>query len=247
MRGTREVPGAVVRERSMTSTKRVAILQSNYIPWRGYFDLIDSVDEFMLYDDRQYTTNDWRNRNRIKTAQGVQWLTIPVRHQFGQRIDEALIGDRRWATKHWRTLVQNYAAAAHFGDYRERIEGVYLEETDRLSVVNRRFIETICELLEITTTITSSGDYEGVGDRGERVLSLCQAAGAGTYLTGPGARSYLDEQTFEDAGIAVEWMHYEGYPDYPQLHGPFEPAVTVLDLLFNTGPDARQFLKRRLP
>jgi len=226
--------------------KRVAIVQSCYIPWKGYFDLINLVDEFVLYDDRQYTRRDWRNRNRIKTPQGTRWLTIPVevKGRYHQRIDETLISDPDWADVHWKTLHHNYASAPHFDTYAERIEALYRAANDRrLSAVNRTFLEEICAILGITTRLSWSTDYEASGARTERLVSLCRAAGATTYLSGPSAREYMDEALFDQAGIELEYMSYEGYPEYPQLHPPFEHGVTVLDLLFNTGPDAPRFMK----
>jgi hypothetical protein len=226
--------------------KTVAIVQSCYIPWKGYFDLIGLADEFVLYDDRQYTKNDWRNRNRIKTPQGAQWLTIPVAHsgRHGQRIDEAEASDLRWPSKHWKAIAQNYSRAPFFDEYAPRFEQLYASLDDpRLTTVNRRFIDAVCEVLCIATPISPSTSYPADGGRSERVLSLCHAAGATRYLTGPAARGYLDGALFEDAGIEVEYMSYEGYPMYPQLYPPFEHSVTVLDLVFNVGSEAPRYLK----
>ena len=168
--------------------KRVAIVQSCYIPWKGYFDLINLVDEFILYDDRQYTRRDWRNRNRIKTPQGSQWLTIPVevKGRYEQRIDETRISNPDWAERHWKTLTHNYGSAPHFDDYRETFEELYAGSTDpRLSAVNRRFLEAINGLLGIKTRLSWSTDYEAEGSKTERLVSLCRAARATTYLSGP--------------------------------------------------------------
>ena len=225
---------------------RIAILQSNYIPWKGYFDLIASVDEFILYDDRQFTRRDWRNRNRIKTQQGTQWLTIPVetKGRYEQRIDETLISDPAWAQQHWKTLVHTYAAAPYFAEYRELLEGLYGSATQsRLSLVNRHFLEAINELLGIGTTLSWSTDYEAEGARSERLVSLCRAAEATHYLSGPRARDYLDEALFADAGVEVSYFDYDGYPAYEQLHPPFDHAVTILDLILNTGPNAPRYMK----
>ena len=227
--------------------KSVAVVQSCYIPWKGYFDLIALVDEFILFDDRQYTKNDWRNRNRIKTAQGAQWLTIPIAQsgRHGQRIDEAEAADPRWPAKHWRAIAQNYSRAPFFDEQAERFERIYATLEDRrLAVVNRRFIGAICESLGIATPISESTEYAAGGDRSERVLALCRAAGATRYLSGPSARSYLDVELFREAGIDVRFMDYGGYPVYPQLYPPFDHAVTALDLIFNVGTDARRYLKR---
>jgi hypothetical protein len=226
--------------------KRVAIVQSCYIPWKGYLDLINLVDEFILYDDRQYTRRDWRNRNRIKTPQGTQWLTIPVevKGRYHQRIDETRISDPEWSERHWKTLVHNYASAPHFEDFSNRLERLYREAGDlRLSEVNRAFLEELCAILGIRTRLSWSTDYQATGERTDRLLSLCKAAGATTYLSGPSARDYIDPTSFEEAGIELEYMEYSGYPEYRQLYPPFEHAVTVLDLLFNTGADAPRYMK----
>jgi hypothetical protein len=226
--------------------KTVAIVQSCYIPWKGYFDLVNLADEFILFDDRQYTKHDWRNRNKIKTPQGAQWLTIPVAHsgRLEQRIDEARATDLRWPAKHWKAIAQNYARARHFDEYAERFEQLYLSlEDPRISTINRRFIDAISETLGIPTTISWSTDYPAGGARSERVLELCRAAGATRYLSGPSARAYLDEELFREAGIELLYMDYSGYPEYPQLYPPFDHAVTVLDLLFNVGGEAPRYMK----
>jgi WbqC-like protein family len=230
----------------MSAGKKAAIVQSCYIPWKGYFDLINKVDEFILYDDRQYTRRDWRNRNRIKTPQGSQWLTIPVevKGRYEQRIDETRISDPDWAALHWKTLEHNYAAAPHFEDYADTFAELYESASDPLlSVVNRSFLDAVCELLSIETRLRWSTDYEAEGTKTDRLVSLCQASGATTYLSGPRAKEYMDESLFEEAGIELEYTDYSGYREYPQLNPPFEHEVTVLDLLFNTGPDAPRYMK----
>jgi len=226
--------------------KRVAIVQSNYIPWKGYFDLINTVDEFIVYDDVQYTRRDWRNRNRIRTPRGVAWLTIPVRvkGRYHQRIDETRVSDPNWAKTHWKTIQHNYAAAPHFSGYGERFEAAYRgADSDRLTDINRLFIGLICEILGIATPITSSSDYGAGGRKTERLVNLCLGAKAAEYVTGPAAKAYLDERAFRDAGIAISYIDYSGYPEYQQRLPCFEHAVTVLDLICNTGSRARSYMK----
>jgi WbqC-like protein family len=234
-------------ESGVATSKRVAIVQSNYIPWKGYFDLINDVDEFMLYDDRQYTRRDWRNRNLIKTKQGLRWLTIPVRvkGRFMQRIDETLIDDLSWASRHWKTIAQAYAAAPHFTTYRSAVGDLYAaaSRATRLSDVNRGLLEGVCSLLGIRTRLSWSTDYAAAGDRTERLVSLCLAAGATEYLSGPSARVYIEESRFAAAGVRLIYADYSGYPEYHQIHGKFEHGVTILDLLFNAGPDAPRYMK----
>jgi hypothetical protein len=228
------------------SRKTIAIVQSCYIPWKGYFDLINLVDEFILYDDRQFTRRDWRNRNRIKTPQGSQWLTIPVevKGRYHQRIDETHVSDPRWADHHWRSLVQNYSGAPHFDAYRDRVENLYrAADEQRLSLINRRFLEEVCDLLGITTTLAWSTDYRVEGAKTERLVALCRAAGATHYVSGPRAREYMEEERFAEAGIELSYVSYEGYPEYDQLHPPFDHFVTILDLLFHVGPNAPRYMK----
>ena len=226
--------------------KRVAIIQSNYIPWKGYFDLINMVDEFILYDDMQYTRRDWRNRNYIKTPRGLEWLTIPVevKGKYLQKIRETRISDPAWAKMHWATLAHNYGKALHFRTYCVLFEDLYLTcDEPMLSRVNFRFIETVCVLLGIRTKISWSMEHRLVEGRTERLIELCKSAGATHYFSGPSARDYIDEALFAKEGIALSYMDYSGYPPYRQLHGTFEHGVTILDLLFNEGPDAPRYMK----
>jgi hypothetical protein len=218
--------------------KRIAILQSNYIPWKGYFDIINRVDEFMLYDDIQYTKQDWRNRNRIKTKEGPKWLSIPVSvANLSTPINAVTIADPDWAGNHWKRLLAHYSAARHFQEYRELFENLYLGCTDRhLSRINYRFIKAICEILQIHTRISWSTDYQLEGTRSEKLVSLCRQAGAGEYLSGPAAKAYLDERLFNASNIEVRWIDYTGYPVYRQLFcPPFIHEVSIIDLIFAEG------------
>lgn len=225
--------------------KKVAILQSNYIPWKGYFDMINMVDEFILFDTAQYTKNDWRNRNKILTPQGLQWLSLPIRHSsVDQRIEETLITDEKWNVKHWRTISQAYAKAPFFKLYRSAFEDFYLGcKCMNLSRVNYSLIMIVNDILGIGTRIRWSNEFDLPNGQTEKLLSICKQANATSYLSGPAAKNYFDEGLAAEHGIAVEWMSYSGYPEYPQLHAPFEHGVTVLDLIFNEGPNATKFMK----
>ncbi len=223
--------------------KRVAILQSNYVPWKGYFDLIASVDEFVIYDEVQFTKNDWRNRNRIKGPNGICWLSIPVGPDINRRILDVELPAGNWASKHWLTLQSNYGRARHFKSMAARLEPLFLGKLPQsLSEWNRLLIQEICDILGITTRITSTESYTLEGDRSARLAAVCTQAGADCYLSGPAAKSYLDEEVFSTKGIRVEWFSYAGYPLYPQLWGEFEHSVSVLDLLFNCGPEAANYM-----
>jgi hypothetical protein len=226
---------------------RICIIQSCYIPWKGFFDLIGRCDEYVVYDSAQYVKRHWHNRNRIKTADGVQWLTIPVtvKGRFEQPIDQVEI-EKPWAEKHWRTLELAYRHAPFFEQFAPAVKAWYehADKQTRLTDVNAIFLHGIAGQLGLKTRIVSDTVYPSRGSKTERLLEIARAARADRYLSGPSAQAYLDGSLFASAGIAVEWMDYEGYLEYPQLHGSFEQAVTVLDLLFNTGPEARRFLAR---
>jgi hypothetical protein len=226
--------------------KKVAILQSNYIPWKGYFDLIASVDEFILYDDMQYTRRDWRNRNQIKTPQGAQWLTVPVvvKGRYHQKIRDTEIDGHDWVRDHWKALSQNYRRAPHFEATAAWLEPLYFENPfTHLSALNREFITSICEQLGIHTRLRSSSEFDLPEGRSERLASICQQAGASEYVSGPSAREYMDEKIFDAMGIRVTWFDYTGYTVYPQLWGAFTHHVSILDLLFNCGPQARNHMR----
>lgn len=226
--------------------KKVAILQSNYIPWKGYFDMISLVDEFILYDDMQYTRRDWRNRNKIKTPNGLSWLTIPVevKGKYFQKINETMISEPGWAKDHWATIKQFYGKARFFKDHKDVFEEFYLNNQEQyLSQVNYKLISIINEILGIKTKISWSSDYQLVDGKTERLLNLAQQAGAAEYVSGPAAKDYIVDSMFEEAGVKLTWMDYSGYQEYDQMSSPFEHGVTVLDLIFNMGPSASSYLK----
>jgi hypothetical protein len=220
--------------------KRVAIVQSCYIPWKGYFDLINRVDEFILLDDVQYSRASWRNRNRIKTPGGTAWLTIPVKvkGRFHQKARDVMVSDRTWSDRHWKAICRNYAKAPFFEAMREVLRDLYAQcrEETLLSPINDRFLRSLAELLGIETRITRSMDYDVVEGKTERLVRLCRQAGASEYLSGPSARAYLEEDRFRQHGIRVSWMDYAGYPQYAQRYcPPFIHEVSVLDLILNEG------------
>jgi hypothetical protein len=231
-------------------SKRIAIVQSNYVPWRGYFDMIASVDEFVLLDDAQYTKRDWRNRNRIKTPQGTRWLSIPVQvsGRYTQAIHETHVAEEGWPADHWETVRQNYARAAGGRDVLAFVGDLYATvPSTRLTDINRHFLKHLCDWLEIDTRITASLDYQPQGTKTDRLLDICQKAGATEYVSGPAAQAYLDVQAFDAHGISVSWFKYGPYVPYDQVHPPFDPQVSILDVLLCTGEKARQFVRAAEP
>jgi hypothetical protein len=234
-------------KRHRTRSLRICIIQSCYIPWKGFFDLIRQCDEYVILDRAQYVKRHWHNRNLIKTANGPQWLTIPVavKGRFVQPIDEVEIA-RPWAEKHWRAVELAYRRAAFFAEIAPSVQGWYeqAERERRLTDVNLIFLRGIATLLGIGTRMTRDTAYPAQGAKTDRLLAIARAAGADRYLSGPSARAYFDEEMFRAAGVTTEWMSYRGYPEYRQLHGGFVHEVSALDLLFNAGPDAARYLDR---
>ncbi|MBD1912378.1 MULTISPECIES: WbqC family protein [unclassified Leptolyngbya] len=227
--------------------KKIAIVQSNYIPWKGYFDLINSVDEFILFDDMQYTRRDWRNRNKIKTSKGTEWLTIPVnvKGKYYQKINETTVASDDWAMEHWKTLTHNYSKSKYFLDIKDMFWQLYeiASQQHYLSKVNHLFITQICDFLGIKTQISWSSNYEIVDGKNERLISLCKQAGGTHYISGPSAKDYMDLNQFTQARLKVTFFDYSGYPEYDQRFPPFDHAVSILDLLFNEGDQASKFMK----
>jgi hypothetical protein len=224
---------------------KAAILQSNYIPWKGYFDLMNSADVFIIYDEVQYTKNDWRNRNKIKTANGLMWLTIPVKQEkLSQRIIDTQVSNNEWRKKHWTSISMSYSRSSYFGHYRSLFEDLYLNSSETfLSRINYDFFVAINEILGIDTKLMWSNELNLVEGKSERLVDLCKKVGADEYISGPAAKDYLQTDLFEKQKIKVSWMDYSGYTEYRQLYPPFEHGVSILDLIFNEGPGASRFLK----
>lgn len=224
--------------------RKVAVLQSNYAPWKGYFDIIHDVDEFIFYDEVQFTKNDWRNRNRIYTSSGIQWLTVPVEGTITKAIDEIRVVQGKWPQKHFNALVTNYSKAPYFSLYKPFLEYIYLEKHwEYLYELNRFVIETISrDYLGIKTVFRDSRSYRSEGSGHQKLLSLLKSAGAEYYVSGPAAKDYIIASDYEAAGIELHWKDYGQYPEYTQMHEPFVHTVSIFDLLFNTGPNAPDYI-----
>jgi hypothetical protein len=204
------------------------------------------VDEFVIYDDMQYTRRDWRNRNMIKTKDGVKWLTIPVeaKGKYFQKINETKISDSSWTENHWNTIKHSYSKAKYYEEYKDIFEELYLDcKEEYLSKVNYRFMKKICEMLGINTPMTWSSEFTLLEEKTERLVDICKKLGATDYYSGPAAKAYMNEELFEKENITIHYFDYSGYPPYRQLHGEFTHAVSIIDLLFNEGIDAPNFMK----
>lgn len=219
------------------------ILQPSYIPWRGFFDLVHDADVFVFYDDVQYDKHGWRNRNRIKTAQGTQWLTIPVRAKgnvsSGLLVKDAEIASTPdWAKKHPQSIRQSYARAPFFKEIFPAVEALYATRSEKLADFTIETTIALARLLGIThTRFVRSSELGVEGGKTERLVEIMKHVGADRYLSGPSARDYVDASLFESAGITLDYKTY-AYPEYDQLHPPYDPQVSILDLLFMHGRDA---------
>jgi hypothetical protein len=226
---------------------KVVILQPSYIPWRGYFDQIHRADLFIFYNDVQYDKHGWRNRNQIKTVNGKQWITIPVHSKGvteGIPIEDVHIDwSKRWPKKHLNALTFAYAKAPFFASYQPWLESVYKRRDEFLADFTIDTTIELARMLGITNTkFMRSSEIPGIdGQKTDRLIQILQHVGARHYLSGPSARDYIEDEKFNQAGITLEFMQYK-YPEYPQLHPPYDPFVTILDLLFMVGEDALSYV-----
>ena len=222
------------------SATTVVVLQPGYLPWLGFFDQLRRADVFVYYDDVQYDKHGWRNRNRIKTQTGPQWLTVPVRHGgegFPRIVDVEIDGRTPWARKHTASIRQAYARAPFLGRYMPALEEMLHRKWERLVDLDFACAGLIADWLGIERRIQRSSAVGVTGERTERLVNICRHFGAGRYLSGDSAQSYLDVAAFQAHGIAVEWQQY-AHPAYPQLHGAFVPYMSAIDLVLNCGPEA---------
>ena len=226
---------------------KVVILQPSYIPWRGYFHQIQKADLFVFFDCVQYDDRGWRNRNKIKIGNDAQWLTIPVNSKGCQTLKTPIknipiVWDTPWNDKHLQTLLLNYNRAQFSDKYQPLLKEIYSRHDSLLSDFTCSTTEIIARELGIAhTKFIRSSDLGAEGSKTDRLIWILKKVGATHYISGPSAADYIEREKFEEAGITLEFMAYD-YPQYPQLHGNFQPQVSVLDLLFNVGPDAGKYI-----
>ncbi len=222
----------------------VAVHQPQYLPWLGYFDKIDRADVFCFLDNVQYKKNEWQNRNRIKTANGWQWVTTPVLFQFPQKINEVKINSRvNWQRKHFQALLTNYRKAPFFNDYIDFFEQVYSKNWDSLSELNIYLILNILKMLDLESKSTVlASDLQLSEDPTDRLIDICKKLGGDIYLSGPDGIKYMDTDRFQQRGIKIMVQDFK-HPDYPQLFGEFQSHLSIVDLLFNCGPGSIQKIR----
>lgn len=222
---------------------KAAIIQSNYLPWKGYFDIIHDVDVFVFLEDVQYTHRDWRNRNKVKTPGGVKWLTVPVLGGINQLIHEAKIDySQDWREKHKQTIHHSYASAPYYDSYKLEIFEILSKKFNFLSELNIFSIKKISKILGIETKFFNSKDLHIDGIKDDKLINICQTIGADSYLSGPAARNYIENDKFSTAKIELCYKDYAGYPDYQQLWGNFESTVSIIDVIFNCGEKSPYYI-----
>jgi hypothetical protein len=224
--------------------KKVAIIQSSYIPWKGYFDIIHDVDCFIFLDDVQYTNRDWRNRNKIKSNSGEQWITIPLGSNRDKLISEVEFDDLSWRETHLQNIEKYYRTADHFDKYFKLIKDFYYQKDWLyLSDFNQNFIKRFStEILEIKTTFHNSAEIDVKEKKLNKITGLLEAVDGDYYVSGPLAKNYLDEKEFSKRNIKLCYKDYSGYPEYKQLYPPYSHYVSVLDLLFNVGDSIKYYI-----
>ncbi len=227
---------------------RVGIIQSNYIPWRGYFDFIASVDLFIFHDDLQYTKGDWRNRNKIKTKDGLKWLSVPVNYTHTAQLicDTTIDYSQKWWCDHLNQFRENLLLAPYYKDVLAILENNLPHKFKTISELNTALIKDICSYLQINTPLAMSSEFSPKGSKSERLISILRNAAATTYVSGPAAEGYIEKELFKKSGMRIEYKSYD-YPEYPQQYGAFTPAVSVLDLIANCGERSVQLIKSLTP
>lgn len=226
---------------------RVTIHQPQFMPWLGYLDKIDQADLFIMLDTVQFKKNEWQNRNRIRTAKGWQWLTVPVLQHFGQRIDEVLINPTAaWKDQHLRALEMHYARAPYRDRYLAQLRDLYSAPWNKLSDLNKAIVRWLLDAYGITTPVHSAADHAAREEPTSRLIDLCRSVDATQYLAGPGAERYMDRPRFESSGVQLEMQVFQ-HPIYRQAYEPFEPNLSAVDLLFMQGPDALTTLRQTRP
>ncbi|MGB2961856.1 MAG: WbqC family protein [Candidatus Omnitrophota bacterium] len=222
---------------------KVAIHQPQYLPWLGFFDKMDRADVFVLLDDVQYKKNEWQNRNKIRNVEGWQWLTVPVLHEFGQKISEVKIdNEKNWKDKHLKSLELNYSRAPYFEKHFSFFRESFSREWGSLADLNVHFIRFLKNTLGIKTEILVSSALGIKSEKTERLVEICMFLKADTYLSGAGGTDYLDEGRFYQSGIELEFQGYF-HPEYKQVFEGFYPYMSVVDLLFNHGDNSLNIIK----
>lgn len=221
---------------------RVYVHQPEYLPWLGFFDKLARCDVYIVYDDAQYQHGGFHNRNRIRTSAGWEWLTVPIMHGHPQTLKDVKIHGAQWRVKQVNMIKTQYRKAPYFEEYYPLIEDALLFNHEMLIGLNLHLIRLIAGVLGIDVRMIRSSEFPyGGAEKNEKLVSMCKFMGADIYLSGSGGRDYIKEELFNQSGVCVHWHSYE-HPSYRQVYGGFEPNLSVIDLLFNMGPESKEII-----
>ncbi len=227
---------------------RCTILQPTYLPWVGYFEMISATDVFVIYDHVQFVRKSWQQRNKIKTANGITVLSVPVQHdkQTARICDIKISYDNgNQLHKHWKSIEVSYKKSKYFKLYESIFREIYFQEHVYIKDLNVSLIKAICGILEIKNKIIYSSDLNitnGENDKSKDVADLCKAIGANYIYDAKGAESFLNKEVLAKHGVEIQFQEYE-HPSYSQLWGNFQPYMSTIDLLFNEGPASMEIIK----
>ncbi len=222
----------------------IAIHQPQYLPWLGYLDKIDKADVFVILDNVQFKKNEWQNRNRIKTAQGYQWITVPVLYRFPEKINEVRINNNEnWGRKHLQAFITNYSKSPCYENYISFFEDIFSRNWERLVDINVEIIKFLITTLDLKTRLVMASDLELREGPTERLIDICRTLGSHKYLAGKDGNKYMNLELFDKEGIEVIFQDFK-HPEYNQLFGDFEPYMSAIDLLFNCGDNSLEILRQ---
>lgn len=225
--------------------KRVCIHQPDFLPYLGFFDRLLFTDVFIILDDVQFLRRGWHHRDKIKTKQGESWLTLSIKKgDYYQKINQVLLGEDRdvWVPRNLNLIKENYRDAPYFDNYFSQIKDIYQLPLVKMIDINMEFLKFCFDAFNLQVNKIFSSDLNVEGQNNQKLINLVKAVEGTHYLSGTGARAYLDEGMFAQEGIVVEWQEFK-HPIYSQLHGEFIPYLSCIDLLFNCGPQAKDVLR----
>ena len=226
--------------------KKIAISQSNYLPWKGYFELINYVDEFIFFDEVQYTRRDWRNRNILLKNGKKIWITLPIKNKnnYKEKISNMIIDDIKWKKNHLDLIKNCYSKSKYFNEIYDFIRNtIQTNHAIKLSEINQNLIKSICDRLDIKNSFSFSSEIvKSKKNASERLLEICKIKNCKIYVTGPNAKNYLNQNLFEKNGIKIEWYNYGITKKYYQINETFQPNLSIIDCLMNCGFNKKKFM-----
>ena len=225
---------------------KIVITQSNYIPWKGYFDLINYADKFIFFDEVQYTRRNWRNRNLLNDGKNKKWITLPVNNKgnYNEKISNIVVKDENWVNHHLKIFKHYYSKSEFFNEAYEFLQEVYSKiDSNNLSLINIHIIKSISKYLNLNCKFENSKTInQNKEDASERLVEICKSQKSTIYVTGPSARNYLNEKIFLNNDIKIEWFDYGETKNYKQQSASFIKNLSIVDCIMNCGTDINKFL-----